>query len=345
GLVVGACGGSTPSQGSDSGAGQDAAPGDSASPGDGPVATDGPAQSDAPATGDGPAATDGPVQNDTGTIVPDGGTYRSSLGVCWTDPACNRAMSIGHGGAWDAVNAPYDSNAAIINAFNIGMEGVKIDVRVTSDNVPVIAHSSPIQIYESVLCGIQGLVIEDSTAAQVTACLRAPSLTEHFQRLDEVLNYIRGKMVVQLCVKRSVDYQRTIQEIHALGAEDFAFIELGSAAELQTIIPTLTGADTVWYLVNVGSNVADVDTLIDVIHNPRAFMFEFDPTVNVSSLTPNRLHPAGIRSFTYDSATPISVATIQGYFEHGYDVVSSQNGPNTVQARINVNTARGISPP
>jgi hypothetical protein len=88
-----------------------------------------------------------------------------------------------------------------------------------------------------------------------------------------------------------------------------------------------------------------VDTLIDVINNPRAFMYEFDPGVDVSSLTPNRLHPAGVRSFTYDSATPISTATIQGYFEHGYDVVSAQNGANNVQARKNVNTARGLSPP
>jgi hypothetical protein len=211
--------------------------------------------------------------------------------------------------------------------------------------VPVVAHSSPIQIYESLICGIQGLVIEDSTAAQVTACLRAPSTTEHFQRVDDVLNYIRGKMVVQLCVKRSQDYQRTIDLIHTLGAEDFAFIELGSAAELQTIIPTLTGASTVWYLVNVASNVADVATLINVINNPRAFMYEFDPGVDVSSLTPNTLHPAGIRSFTYDSAAAPSVATLQGHFESGYDVVSAQSGPNNVQARKNVNTARGISPP
>jgi len=58
-----------------------------------------------------------------------------------------------------------------------------------------------------------------------------------------------------------------------------------------------------------------------------------------------RLHPAGVRSFTYDSATPLSIATIQSYFEHGYDVVSSQSAANAVQARRNVNSARGISPP
>ena len=346
-LVFGlaACGGSSTSRGHDAGPQQDVAAGDTASPGDAPASADGPAQHDGAAQDDGPAATDGPGQVDSAPGADGSATYRNSLGVCWTDATCQRAMSIGHGGAWDAVSTPYDSNAAIINAYNIGMEGVKVDVRVTSDNVPVISHSSPITYYESVICGLTGLVIEDSTAAQVTACLRFPSTTEHFQRLDDVLNYVRGKMVVQLCVKRSQDYQRTIDEIHALGAEDFAFIELGSAGELQTIIPTLSNADTVWYLVNVASNVADVDTLIDVINNPRAFMYEFDPGVNVSTLTPNRLHPAGVRSFTYDSTTGISVGTIQGHFEGGYDVVSANNGPNNVQARQNVNTARGISPP
>ena len=343
-MLAAACGGQTPPQGHDAGPGQDAVQ-DSASPGDAPAPVDGPPQADAAAQEDGPAATDGPVQTDTGTGGTDGGTYRNSLSICWTDATCQRVMSVAHGGAWEplSLTLPYLSNAAIVKAYDLGIDGVKIDVRVTSDNVPVLAHSSPIEPYESVLCS--GWKIEEKTAAEVTGCVRAPSFTEHFQRLDEVLTYLRGKMVTQLCVKRSVDYQRTIQEIHALGAEDFAFIELGSAAELQTIIPTLTGADTVWYLVNVADRVAEVDTLIDVIQNPRAFMYEFDPTIDVSSLTPNRLHPAGVRSFTYDSAATLSVAKTQQYFEGGYDVVSSQSAANNVQARKNVNTARGISPP
>lgn len=339
GLLLVGCGGASPAQ--------------DAAPTDGP-ARDAPAPVDAmvadsgstpdSAVADGGSAPDSAV-SDGSVVLPDSGTYRNSLSICWTDVTCQRAMSIGHGGAWSIGTIPYDSNAAISNAYAIGMEGVKIDVRVSSDDIPVIAHSSPIELYESWDCGLLSLKIEENTAARITQCHRETSTTEMFQRLDDVLNYLRGKMVVQLCVKRSEDYQRTIDEIHALGAEDFAFVELRSAAELQTLIPTLLGADTVWYLVNVGSSVADVDTLIDVIQNPRAFMYEFDPGVDVSTLTPNRLHPADVRSFTYDNAATISVQTIQGYFEQGYDVVSAQDGPNNVQARINVNTARGITPP
>jgi hypothetical protein len=332
-------------------------PSDAQYPDDAGIVDDGGGQGDA---GPGDAGTDDagaqdggagdggkPFDGGAGDAGPsDGGssTYnKGSLASCWTDAKCGRVLSIAHGGAWSALGAPYLSNAAITKAYDVGCDGVKIDVRVSSDNIPVLAHSSPIEFYESVLC--TGKKIEEMKADEVTKCIRAPSLTEKFQRLDDVLNYLRGKMTAQLCVKRSQDYQRTIDEIHALGAEDFAFIELGSAAELKNIIPTLTGADTVWYLVNVRDSLSDVDLLLNVIMNPRAFMFEFDPTVDVSTLTPTRLHPAGVRSFVYDDSAILTVSKTQGYFEGGYDVISSQSAENNVEARKAVNTARGISPP
>ena len=305
---------------------------------------------DAPSSDDGAEPETAPgrrAEPDDGaelTTAPSRTTAATSLPaprLLLTDGACPRVMAIAHGGAWNLASAPYDSNAALINAFGLGCDGVKVDVRVTADDVPVIAHSSPIEYYESLDCA--GRRIEEMTAAQVTACHRLPSLTERFQRLDDVLGYLRDKMVVQLCVKVSADIQRTILEIQAQAAEDFAFIELGTS-DMQSLIPTLTGADTVWYLVNIGS-LGEVDTLLDVVHNPRAFMFEFDQGVDVSTLTPERLHPAGVRSFTYDSATPLAIATIQSYFEHGYDVVSTQSAANAVEARRSVNSARGISPP
>jgi hypothetical protein len=340
GLVASACGGQTGALGVDAGPATDG-PVDAPAAAEAPAPADAPGAADAPVAADAPGPTDAAVQDDAAAVSPDGGTWRDSLAVCWTDAACPRVMVIAHGGAWDLTSAPYDSNAAIANAYTVGCDGVKVDVRVTADDVPVISHSSPLEYYESLDCA--GQKIEEMTAAEVTSCHRFPSLTEKFQRLDDVLGYVRGKMVVQLCVKLSTDIQRTIQEIHAQTAEDFAFIELGTA-DMQSLIPTLTGADTVWYLVSIGS-LTDVDTLIDVVHNPRAFMYEFDPSVDVSTLTPTRLHPAGVRSFTYDSTTPLSVATIRGYFQGGYDVVSTQSAANGVQARQIVNTARGVSPP
>ncbi len=269
------------------------------------------------------------------------GNYRTSLSVCWTDATCQRVLAVAHGGAWDAATTPYDSNAALAAAYADGDEGVKIDVRVTSDNVPVIAHSSPIQLYESVDCANQK--IEEMTAAQVTACHRFPSTTETFQRLDDVLGYLRGRMTVQLCVKLTSDFQRTIDEVHALGAEDFAYLEI-NAGDVPGVVGPLTGSTTVWWLVNVASDLTAIDGLL-AMHQPRLFMIEIDPGVDIGTLPATKLHPAGTRAFVYDNAASPSVAQLEAHYDAGFDVVSSQSGPNGVQARTDVNTARGISPP
>ncbi len=288
-------------------------------------------------SGAGGTAGAGGSGTDAGT-----GTYRNSLSVCWTDPYCPRVFAVAHGGAWSLTGAPYDSNAALAAAYADGCDGVKIDVRVTQDNVPVISHSSPIQTYESLDCS--GKKIEEMTAAEVTSCHRFPSLTEKFQRLDDVLNYLRGKMVVELTVKLSTDIARTIEEVHADHAEDFAFLEIHTS-DLQNLIPTIPGSDSVYYLMDLGTNVSEVDTLLNTIKNPRAFMYEFDPSVDVSSMTPTRLHPAGVRSFTYTSAAAPTEPQLQALFENGYDVVSSQSAQNGVAARVVVNKSHGVSPP
>jgi len=302
---------------------------------------------DATALGDDAAALLDAAANaspDGSLLVPDAGsaaTYRNSLSVCWTDATCNRAMVVAHGGDWSAA-IPYNSRGALVEAFNDGVDGVKIDVRVTRDDVPVIAHSSPIAIHESLDCYNQR--IEDMTAAEVAACHLLPSRTETFQRLDDALNYLRGKMVVQLTVKESRDYQRAIAEVVALGAEDFAFFEI-STDELQNQIPTIPLSGQVWYLIDVADRLTEIDTLLNVINNPRAFMYEMEPDPSIGMIVSTRLHPAGIRSFTYDSAAAASVRSFEGLFNDGFDVVSANATGNNLQARMRVNMARGIAPP
>ncbi len=269
-------------------------------------------------------------------------TYRNSLSTCWTDAACKRVMAVAHGGEWSALGAPYDSSAAIAAAYTRGIDGVKIDVRVTKDNVPVISHSSPLKLYESLDCANKK--IEDMLATEVTACHRFPSGTETFQRLDDVLEYLRGKMVVELTVKRSVDYARTIQEVLTLHAEDYAFLEI-STGELQTLIPTLADSDKVYYLINVASDLSAIDVLLDTIKNPRAFMVEIDPGVAIGSLVATRLHPAGVRAFIYDSNGLVGAAQLKTYYNQGFDVVSSNQAKNGVTARQQINTSRGVTPP
>lgn len=277
-----------------------------------------------------------------GAARPELATYRDSLATCWTDAACKRVMAVAHGGEWSALGAPYDSNAALAAAYARGVDGVKIDVRVTRDNVPVISHSSPLKLYESLDC--VNKKIEDMLAAEVTACHRFPSATETFQRLDAVLDYLRGKMVAELTVKRSADYARTIQEVLARHAEDYAFLEI-STGELQTLIPTIAGADRVYYLINVESDLSAIDVLLDKIKNPRAFMVEIDPGVAIGSLVATRLHPAGVRAFIYDANGLVAPWQLKAYYDQGFDVVSSNQAKNGLTARQQVNTARGVTPP
>jgi len=59
--------------------------------------------------------------------------------------------------------------------------------------------------------------MEDMTAAEVTACNRFPSMTETLQRLDDVLEYLRGKLIAQLTVKRSSDYARVHVRVRSDG--------------------------------------------------------------------------------------------------------------------------------
>jgi len=181
------------------------------------------------------------------------------------------------------------------------------------------------------------------TAAQVTACHRFPSSTETFQRLDDVLNYLHGKMTVQLCVKLASDFQRTIDEVRALHAEDFAYLEI-NAGDVPSVVGPLTGSTSVWWLVNVASDLTQIDPLL-AMHQPKLFMIEIDPGVDIATLPATTLHPAGVRAFIYDNAASPTVAQLKGHYDAGFDVVSSQSGPNGVAARTAVNTARGISPP
>lgn len=307
-----------------------------------------PTSAPSPAPPPPPHAGPPPSTPDAGTIPDAGGpdagyplTYRNSLGVCWTDASCKRVLTIAHGGDWSLAGNPYDSNAAITAAFVNGADGIKIDARLTKDNVVVVAHSSPLEAFESLDC--YNKKIEEMTAAAVTSCHRLPSKTETFQRLDTVLAYLKGKLTVELTVKRQVDYAVAIAAVLAAGAESFAYFEV-STSDLQTLLPPISGADKVYYLMNIKA-LSEVDVLLDTIKNPRAFMYEFDPDVALATVLTTRLRPAGIRTFTYIKSSTVSQAQLAALYDKGFDVVSSNLVPQTVQARIQVNTARGVSPP
>lgn len=269
------------------------------------------------------------------------GSHKESLGVCWTDASCPRAMIVAHGGDWTPTGAPYGSKAALEAAFAHDVDSVKIDVRVTKDGVAVVSHSSPFEAWESLDC--YGKKIEEMTAAAVTKCHFASKPSETYQRLDTMLAYAKGKMTVQLTVKEPSDFAKAIEQVLASKAEDFAFLEV-SVDDLKTRLPAVPSSDKVYYLVNVAGTLADVDALL-ALKNPRVFMVEFDAGPGVASAIQTKVHPAGLKAFIYEKAQNASTAMLQGYFAEGFDVVSANATENNLKARVAVNTSRGVSPP
>jgi glycerophosphoryl diester phosphodiesterase len=67
-------------------------------------------------------------------------------------------------GDW-TVLYPYDSMPAFQRAYEDTCDAVKGDFRVSSDNIGVVMHSSPIQFYESIDCW--GYYVEKMTAAGI----------------------------------------------------------------------------------------------------------------------------------------------------------------------------------
>lgn len=275
-------------------------------------------------------------------------TWRDSLKICWTDLSCKRAFVISHGGDWSLADFPYDSEGAFHRAFDKGADGIKTDVHVTKDNVAVVAHSSPILGYESPDCG--GQKIEEMTADEVTKChiLSVPQGDSTFQRLDTVLEWARGKVIIMLTVKESKDFPRAIQTVIEHNALDYVFLET-SLGDLQNAIPLSPDWKKSWYNAEVDSP-NDVTLLTETLKLPQVAFCEVNvkyqeaENETLPKLLAEKIHPAGMRGFVSSIHLP-EVAQHEALWNAGFDVIMTYTLDNAMEARRNINTARGISPP
>lgn len=281
----------------------------------------------------------------TSTAAP---TWRETFGACWTDMSCKRAFTISHGGDWaTGEGRPYDSKVAFQRAMDAGADGIKTDFLVTKDGVAVVAHSSPIEFWESSEC--QGKKIEEMTAAEVTAChlfdLPEENQNQTYQRVDDVIEWARGKLTLMLTVKDSSTFPAAIALILAHKAEGYVHIEthFGDLA----LIKTLPNWDKVRYTVQIDDQLADIDTLAQT---PPVLFCEMNPSIDgvdadaLATLIATKVHGAGMRAFVSSQKLP-SVEQHKALWNAGFDVIMTYNLANAIEARTAVNTARGISPP
>ncbi len=280
------------------------------------------------------------------TVPPYHGSWQLSLKNCWTDPSCKRALVLSHGGDWDA-DLPYDSHAAFVRAYQKGADGIKTDVLVTKDNVPVVAHSSPILLWESPECA--GQKIEEMTADEVTACHLVMSDTETYQRLDDVIDWAEGKLVLMLTVKSDSAFPRAIQAILQHDAADRIFVEV-YLGTLQSVIPGVPDHDKVRYNVQI-SGYDDIGVLLDTVHDPAVMLCETTsatfPDADVAKMSDaiaNRLHPAGVKAFI-DASDYLTLDAQAALFQEGFDVVMTYSLDDAVLARYQVDQARDVLPP
>jgi glycerophosphoryl diester phosphodiesterase len=292
------------------------------------------------------AASDAAVAGDLAAH----GSYNTSLSSCWTNASCTRALLIAHGGAWSLADPAYGTTAAYDAALAGGADAIKADVRFSKDGVPVVVHSSPFQSYEidPLDFSCLGATVENMNVSDIVACRWING--DHIQRLDALLDWARGKMVVMLTVKVLSTTPQTIAQIIASNATDYAFVEI-DVATMTTIVPMATGKDQVYYLVEAGSP-ADVTTLLG-LHDPRLFMIEDANadgfgglgTVALTSLVTTQLHPAGVRAFSSIASVSASAQDHENLWNEGFDVVMTNSFSAGHDGRVAINTMRGLSPP
>lgn len=283
------------------------------------------------------------------------GPWRISLddeNACWTEgPSCKRVLTTSHGGDWN-VEYPYDSMGAFENAYNNGADSVKGDFRVSKDNVGMVMHSSPIEIYESINCFNKK--VEEMSAEECQQC-EMINKDYNFVSVPDMLSWADGKVNVMYCVKESADIPRAITTLIENNATHRAFLEVHVNEYLDTIASNTPHWDEVYYVIEIKSP-ADIDTLLnntacDDLCKKRSFLYEIQDSLNREKYPDldndiERVKQNGIRVMGVTPSNPVT-ATVRNHlelFQAGYDVAYTYNLGNAVEARMQVNGENGIEP-
>ena len=275
---------------------------DSARPMDAAVAQDAAGPADAAGATDAGMTTDAAVTMDAAArldaAVQDGGQpWRNSLEHCWNTSSCRRALLLSHGGDWGGA-VPYGSHAAHVRAFENGADAVKVDVRVTQDGVPMVVHSSPLALYESLDCN--GRRVEEMTAADLAGCHMVPSATETFPRLDDTIQWARGRINLMFTVKEARDFPAAMALAQALDATTFVFLEI-SYGDLLTTLPAIPGHAQFFYDVQVDS-LTQLNSMFTLTLPPGVIMVALDlneftePEADIAAAITTLVLPRGLHA-------------------------------------------------
>ena len=268
--------------------------------------------------------------------------------ACWTYRSCKRVMTTAHGGEWN-LTFPYDSLPAFEKAYENGADAVKGDFRVSKDNIGVVMHSSPVEIWESLNC--YGKQVEEMTAEECTSC-QMEITHYHFITVPYMLSWAENKVNVMLCVKESTDIPRAITTLIENDATHRAFLEVHVNDFLALETNGTPQWDQVYYVVECNTH-DDIVRLINASDEikKRGFLVEFNDWKEWPTSTLQDdialAESAGFRSFaaTNDNAWRATVDDHLHLYKQGFDVAYTYNLTNAVTARREVNLIHGVVPP
>jgi len=194
-------------------------------------------------------------------------------------------MVVAHRGDW--TNAPENSLPAILNAINIGVDIVEIDVRMTKDNVPVLMHDRTIdrtttgngKLSEWTLDSLRTLYLKNSSGIP----------THHkIPTLEEALLISRGKILVNLdkCSRRIKQIAEILNKTGTHNQaifkrkKDFYRIRLHQKCKKHKLI----------YIPRIKKRTHRIERQVNEFatkHKPLAFDIRFTPG---DSITPPLIH-------------------------------------------------------
>lgn len=144
-----------------------------------------------------------------------------------------RPLIIAHRGA--SAEKPENTLAAFRRAVALGVDGIELDVQTTRDGVAVVFHDDRLKR----LTGEKGLlsawVWRDLSRLQVFGAEAIP-------RLVDVLRFTRGKVVVQVELKKGVRLPPVLAAIKAARATDWVILasfEVDLVQEARLLAPTV----------------------------------------------------------------------------------------------------------
>ena len=172
----------------------------------------------------------------------------------------------------------------------------------------------------------------------------------HFISVPDMLSWANGKVNVMYCVKESIDIPRAISTLVENNATHRAFLEVHVDEFIDTVTSNVPNWEEVYYVIEI-KHPEDIDVMFESCNDEalkRSFLFEFQNYEDFPDVQSDiaRVKAKGIRTMAVSRDSPFT-ATVQNHldlFNAGFDVAYTYNLANAVEARIQVNTDRNISP-